>query len=129
MAELKTVVVDRKTWLRGESSKDSYLYRKSDGKMCCIGFVCLACGMDKKQIADCDTLRMLVAPYHDGKPVDMSVLPQKMWLVDESGEMQGLYLANDKQSKADGSELYDEDREADIIARGVRVGIKFEFVN
>ena len=29
--------VDRSYWLRGEGSAHSYLFRKDDGKMCCLG--------------------------------------------------------------------------------------------
>lgn len=38
------VVIDRKRWLRGEGTSNSFLLRASDGKMCCLGHVCKAYG-------------------------------------------------------------------------------------
>lgn len=32
------LIIDRKTWLRGEGSLHSYLRRPADDKMCCLGF-------------------------------------------------------------------------------------------
>lgn len=42
--------VSRKTWLRGEGSSNSYLLRPSDGKMCCLGFLALSCGLTPAEI-------------------------------------------------------------------------------
>lgn len=39
------LVIDRSKWLRGEGSSKSSLLRTSDGKMCCLGFLGLACGI------------------------------------------------------------------------------------
>ena len=39
--------IDRKRWLRGEGSDKSFLLRPSDGKMCCLGFYALACGVSE----------------------------------------------------------------------------------
>jgi len=36
----RKVIVNRKTWLRGEGSAVSKLLRSGDNKMCCLGFVC-----------------------------------------------------------------------------------------
>jgi hypothetical protein len=44
------LVIDRKRWLRGEGAHDSKLLRPSDGKMCCLGFYGLACGLSADQI-------------------------------------------------------------------------------
>jgi hypothetical protein len=42
--------VDRKRWLRGEGERNSLLLRESDGKMCCLGFACLAAGHTESDI-------------------------------------------------------------------------------
>lgn len=46
------VVIDRKRWLRGEGSSTSKLLRSSDGKMCCLGFVCIQAGASETDIMD-----------------------------------------------------------------------------
>ena len=44
------LVIDRATWLRGEGHEQSYLLRECDGKMCCLGFFALACGLHPERI-------------------------------------------------------------------------------
>lgn len=46
------VVVNRKTWLRGEGEDNSGLYRSSDGKMCCLGFAGIVCGYNIDELDD-----------------------------------------------------------------------------
>jgi hypothetical protein len=43
--------IDRTTWLRGEGCFESRLLTH-DGKLCCLGFYCLARGFTRKQIFD-----------------------------------------------------------------------------
>jgi len=44
------LIIDRSKWLRGEGSQRSKLLREEDGKMCCLGFYALACGLTPEQI-------------------------------------------------------------------------------
>ena len=44
------LTIDREMWLRGEGASRSKLLRHSDGKMCCLGFLCLAAGTRAKAI-------------------------------------------------------------------------------
>ena len=44
--------IDRKRWLRGEGPSLSALLRKSDGKMCCLGFKAKALGIADADITD-----------------------------------------------------------------------------
>lgn len=39
------VIIKRSEWIRGQGSRDSYLYRQGDDKKCCLGFVALQCGI------------------------------------------------------------------------------------
>lgn len=39
------IVITRSKWLRGSGSYASFLVRYSDGKMCCLGFLGVACGI------------------------------------------------------------------------------------
>lgn len=49
---MKTVTIDRSRWLHGEGGKPSKLQRSSDGKRCCVGFVCMAYGATEAEITD-----------------------------------------------------------------------------
>ena len=53
---LTPVVIQRSKWLHGETAKDSYLIRTGDGKMCCVGFMCIARGIDRRQLEDINTV-------------------------------------------------------------------------
>lgn len=49
---MKQLIIDRQTWLRGEGSDNSRLFRVEDGKMCCLGsFAIQLAGLTKDQIA------------------------------------------------------------------------------
>lgn len=37
--------IDRSQWLRGEGAARSYLLRRADQKMCCLGFYLRSCGL------------------------------------------------------------------------------------
>lgn len=41
---MKKLTINRRTWLRGEGSEESYLRRAEDGKMCCLGFAAIQLG-------------------------------------------------------------------------------------
>lgn len=43
-------VLNPKTWLRGEGSSNSYLLRRGDGKMCCMGQLALRCGVPAEDL-------------------------------------------------------------------------------
>jgi hypothetical protein len=68
------LTIDRKRWLRGESSADSRLLRTSDMKMCCLGFLCLATGLTE------DDIRQVATPGY----LDAELPEQIKWLVEES---------------------------------------------
>lgn len=39
------LLIDRDKWLRGEGGWRSYLHRRTDGKMCCLGIHAVSCGI------------------------------------------------------------------------------------
>lgn len=47
-----TFTIKRSKWLRGEGVGNSQLFREGDGKMCCIGQVCLSLGIDEVFLRD-----------------------------------------------------------------------------
>jgi hypothetical protein len=44
------LTIDRDKWLRGEGSDNSALIRSADGKMCCLGFLGVACKIPKRAL-------------------------------------------------------------------------------
>jgi hypothetical protein len=46
------LTINRKDWLRGEGGEKSRLYREDDGRLCCLGFYGLACGLNKNDMVD-----------------------------------------------------------------------------
>lgn len=42
---MKTLVIQRDRWARGEWLGGSVLFRERDNKMCCLGFLGLGCGI------------------------------------------------------------------------------------
>lgn len=113
------VVVDRKTWLRGEGGENSYL-KRDDGKMCCLGFACVQAGLDKDDIA---------GRYSPADVIERGIrLPAGVFsLVSPSGSdsqvCESLMLTNDDKH------YLDEEREAKLITLGKEVGLEFEFIN
>lgn len=74
MNEMKKVIVERSKWLRGEGEENSKLLRTEDGKMCCLGFVCLAFGKTEDDIADSEAPSCLIgkdrhSQIGDGTPL------------------------------------------------------------
>lgn len=49
MSMLK-LIIKRSKWLRGEDNWKSYLLRKDDKKMCCLGFLALKSGHTNKEV-------------------------------------------------------------------------------
>lgn len=55
------LVIDRKIWLRGEGSFMSFLLRRADQKQCCVGILCEALGVPKKDLEGVKGCQRLVA--------------------------------------------------------------------
>jgi hypothetical protein len=114
------LVIDRSKWLRGEGAEDSYLFRPSDGKMCCLGFYGSACKLNTEQMAARGT------PYNVSEP-DKTWTASAHWLFnsafsDASSTCFRLMEANDNE------ELPAEEREEDIIRLFAEHGVEVEFV-
>lgn len=118
------LVIDRAKWLRGE--KDAgLLLRESDGKMCCLGFLALACGLEEDQIVE------VGEPHETRSPL----LPK--WLCsaydehEDDGELVTKYI-----DSSDAVELMkindtvgdDAPREREIASVFAKHGVEVEFV-
>lgn len=47
--------ISRKKWLRGKGGINSFLFNQFNGKMCCIGFYAMHCGLTVKDILNVTT--------------------------------------------------------------------------
>jgi len=67
--------VIREQWFRGQGSSESRLIRKTDGKMCCVGFFCQAEGFPLEQLDGITTYAKLTNNKSDKfeNPIDASI--------------------------------------------------------
>lgn len=110
------LVIDRQKWLRGEGDSLSRLLRSSDGKMCCVGFFCLACGLTERDIRD------------KGWPdVGDSAIPK--WLFHEFQDGTSSPSRHDLAGNNDGPDIGETERERLIAADFAKNGVEVEFIN
>lgn len=91
----KAVVINRKTWLRGEGIIPSRLLRSLDGKMCCVGFICLAEGAPEEAIKDKPALHNI-----DPKLFDFNTISRLQAIHNTANNPYGLsvYSLNDNEN-------------------------------
>lgn len=113
------VTIDRSKWLRGEGAAKSHLLRPTDGKMCCLGFLSLACGLTEDEIRGCDT------------PVDTrkyDKFPAELLRQTEYGWVDTLF--SDRLMEINDREGYpEEEREAELTQLFKSIGIELEFTD
>jgi hypothetical protein len=116
--------IDRSKWLRGEGSYASKLLRGSDGKMCCLGQLGLACGLTAEEITNKGS------PYQVG-----GISARETW--SRQVKEAGLLFTIDDMSpycfelmevndETDANDDYREGRLTDLFAK---MGIEVEFIN
>lgn len=112
------LVIDRNRWLRGEASEsypsESYLLRSSDGKMCCLGFLALACGARPEDITNVRT--------------PDQALQACSWPAGLIGSREFEDRCDDLMNSNDESSLRDDVRERIISERMAEIGVEVEFV-
>lgn len=132
---LKKLVIDRRTWYRGQSSSASSLLRP-DGTMCCMGFWAKQiCGLRDDQIYHQSVLARL-----------LTIEGSKTLTPEQQAIVHGFRPFTDNQSiTQEGHNSYDpwsdiyicndtptigpEEREKLIVAHFLRNGIEVEFTN
>lgn len=126
----QVVVIEREKWLHGEGSLESCLLRSSDGKMCCLGFASLACGLDQEQIRGRQSVGGL-------RRCDVAVPETLSWLNGEVGATNSpdaykLMSVNDCILGGEMAEVYgirsEAAREAYIAKKMGEHGIEVQFV-
>lgn len=115
-------VIDRTTWLRGEGSLKSYLFRKKDSKSCCWGFVCLQSGLTIEEIQ-----------YHRGLYGLFTTSKEKLkiffeprseiWERKEKDWISSCYSINDNQ------DINDSERESLLIETFAQHDHELTFIN
>jgi len=101
------LTIDRKRWLRG-THPTSYLRRKRDGKMCCVGFYAKALGHTQDEITGQYELVNLKKP-------------KCRW--SDSDDMYNLYNVNDACG------INEAEREVQIIRGFKRHRVNVRFIN
>lgn len=141
MAEVLEVVVNRPQWHRGQGgsgygegdNSPSALLIPGTGKMCCLGFACIAAGLTPDQIRgkgypyNIEQMTTRARPSEDPKILPPSLQPLVAY------EPDGYVMNSDTGSRLaktnDDESITDVQREERIIALGAGVGLKFTFVN
>jgi hypothetical protein len=108
------LVIDRNKWLRGEGHGESYLLRKSDGKMCCLGFYGIACGIPQSMLVDVTT----PSSVHDS----FNSWGDGQWLLSRWRHCESLMDTNDLEI------IDDNKREKYIAAIFAEHDVQVEFV-
>ena len=114
------LVIDRKTWLRGEGADGSFLRRSSDGRQCCLGFMALAAGLTSEEITDKTTIATVNR--------DFTNLPHGLtWTLSgvfaNSSDCAAAIDKNDKEN------ISDAEREVSIVDIFARNGWDVTFVD
>ncbi len=121
--ELKQFTINRATWLRGEGGPTSSLMRPRDGKMCCLGFLGLACGVPAEEL-------QYQGHFSSMSREARSVLPPGFVdesLVDGGGSSFETAACNYIILVNDATHLSDADRELYITFQLVALGIEVKF--
>lgn len=131
--DVKTFVVDRKKWLRGEGDENSCLLTRGN-RMCCLGFYAEACGLDRKVIRNIATPSNAVK-VTKGEPTavdreyrEVSRKSDVVWktkLVNISGD--DSITCGRMMSVNDDEDITDEVRETKLTALFKALGIKVKF--
>lgn len=111
---MKKLTIKRSEWLRGEGGCNSALRRRSDGKMCCLGFLGLSLGGTPEQLTERgipDTTQGIEWGYN--------------FVVDDEYTNFTAYLMTINDSKL----LPDQEREETLTKRFLEAGIEVEFID
>lgn len=105
-------IVDRAKWYRGQGELESKLCR-TDGKMCCIGFVGEQSGISKVDLLNVASIQSCKISTHRRWP---------RWMVNDIESVHKAYLTNDDL------EISDDIREAKLKEIFAAEGDEIEFV-
>ncbi len=118
---LTTINISRRRWLRGTG--DGMLRRDSDGKQCCLGFVC--------RVAGIQAVRLL----GEGMPVDVcrreddgfNAVPKLLTGLVDTAHGFSSTVAKELAAINDDTNLTHQEREAALKPLAAKVGLRFVF--
>lgn len=136
------IEISRARWGRGQST-GSALKRVDDGKMCCLGFVCLAAGIPEENLEGMGYPHSLflretytAVPFdHTSKPVEGPLYCQSIpdmlrpFIIGEFTAFYRSSLTTDLAQANDDPTLIDSKREARLIEIAAEHGYEFVFVD
>lgn len=119
------LIIDRQKWLRGEGAIASRLLRPSDGKMCCLGQLGIACGIPSGMLEN--------RAVPSDVPLHANAFPQ--FLIINLGDSE--YIQPDTSNEClalmkinDGVYYYSEaEREHALTMEFAKHDIQVEFIN
>jgi hypothetical protein len=106
------LTIDRKKWLHGEGSTVSKLLRRSDSKMCCLGFLAKSLGASDESILD----------YTGPSCTSKIPWPAPLIHTHQGSLSDTMIRVNDQIGKVE------EERESELITLFQSIGIEVEFV-
>lgn len=126
--------IDRKKWLRDEGSRRSKLLRGSDGKMCCLGFYSLACGLKEKDIRNFQSpsdIWWKNIPEPHSKFMKSLVMPGRYFYQGfvNSNYCNRLMELNDNEKDGESMNLSADEQEGALIYEFGKIGVEVEFYN
>ena len=114
------VIVDRKTWIRGQGGKGTTRLLTNDGLMCCLGFACHQAGYTK------DDLRPLTTPSSLVKTKDLAIKNSIKQLIDKNSNFDS-NICIKLMHENDRAEIKDSTREKNLRKLGKEAEIEFSF--
>lgn len=118
---MKILTIVRSQWYRGHRF-GSYLLRAADGKMCCLGFDAIACGLDKEMIEQIGNPYEVVVDWHDALPPEYLSSTRFDRVDNYNGETTQAQIINEAIQINDDEHISDEEREAKLIPLLKRIG-------
>jgi hypothetical protein len=100
--------VRRSQWFRGNGHEFSRLKRHDGGKMCCLGFYALACGIPEQAITEIAFPSVIEYGWDTDARIRMS------WLWEARSDSTGLEMELTIGQVNDEESLSDKEREADL---------------
>jgi hypothetical protein len=113
--------VERSRWHRGKGPQGSSLLRSVDGKMCCLGFLGIACGHSPEELEGVSVPSYLESQSRELRTANH--FPESLWTMVLYGELLECEItsAND--------ETCEFDRESRLKNLFARIGIEVKFVD
>ena len=112
------LIINREMWIRGPNQR-SFLIREIDEKMCCLGFLGLACGISSKELEG------------RSRPADVNDRSDDLWPLLAQPAIDGCRRDSelvDELINVNDGKFSEYNREAQITNLMEQLGVKVEFI-